>query len=101
MREMFKGDKFEAAPLVDASNAFNCVNRQAALNNISVLCPSFSTILNNTYGAPVRLFVVGKGEIPSTKGTTQGDPLAMAMYALAVVPLIRHLRTVVSDVSLA
>ena len=29
----------------------------------------------------------------------QGDALAMAMYALAVMPLIKHLRTTVPDVS--
>ena len=88
---MFGDNECEAALFVEASNAFNCINRQAALHNISMLCPSFSLILQNTYGAPVCLFVVGEGEIPSTEGTTQGDPLAMAMYVLAVVPLIRHL----------
>ena len=77
----------EAALLVDATNAFNCVNRQAALHNISKICPSFSTILQNTYHAPVRLFVVREGEISSTEGTTQGDPIAMGMYALAMVQL--------------
>ena len=82
MREMFEGDECDAALLVDASNTFNCVNRQAALYNISVLYPSFSTILNNIYGVPVRLFVVGEGEIPSTEGATQGDPLVMAMWYL-------------------
>ena len=46
----------------------------------------------NTYRAPVRMIVVGSGEISSTEGTTQGDPLAMAMYALAIVPLIHKLR---------
>ena len=84
---------------MDATNAFNSINREAALHNISILCPALSTVLCNTYGAPVRLFIVGEGELLSTEGTTQGDPLAMAMYALAVVPLIRQLRHAVSEVS--
>ena len=88
----------EAAILVDATNAFNTINRQAALHNIAILCPSISTILNNTYGSPVRLFITGEGEISSTEGTTQGDPLAMAMYALAVTPLIQKLRQLKSDI---
>ena len=48
--------------------------------------------LINTYRAPVRLFITGSGKISSTKGTTQGDRLAMAMYALAITPLIDQLR---------
>ena len=31
------------------------------------------------------------GEITSAKGITQGDPLSMAFYPLATVPLISHL----------
>ena len=88
MHETFADLETEVALLVDATNAFNSVNRQAALHNISVMCPSLSQVLTNTYQAPVRCVVQGSGEILSTEGTTQGDPLAMAMDALAVKPLI-------------
>ena len=49
-------------------------------------------ILANTYRVPVRMIIAGSGEISSTEGTTQGDPLAMAMYGLATLPLIRQLQ---------
>jgi len=84
MRNIFAGSNTDAVLLVDAS-CFNQVNHQCALHNISMLCPSFATILKNTYGVPIRLFMTfGEGEIASTEGTTQGDSLAMALYALAV-----------------
>ena len=92
MKEIFSYDDTEAALMVDASNAFNVINRQAALHNIHVLCPAIFTILNNTYQRPITLYIPGEGEILSSEGTTQGDPLAMAMYALAVRPLIDKLR---------
>ena len=92
MREIFTFNDTEAILLVDASNVFNAINRQAALHNIQVICPAISTILSNTYQAPIKLFIVGGGEIDSSEGTTQGDPLAMAMYALAIRPLIDKLR---------
>ena len=82
MKNLFQKEDIEAVLLVDADNAFNRINRQAALHNINILCPSFSTILHNTYGMAIRLFITGEGELSSTEGTTQGDPLAMAMYML-------------------
>ena len=98
MKEIYSHDDTEAILLVDATNSINVINRQAALHNIRVLCPSISTDLNNTYRAPVRLFAMDEGEIESTEGTTQGYPFAMAMYALAATPLIRRLKEMKSDV---
>ena len=95
MRSIFQDSNTEGCLLVDASNTFN---RKAALHNISILCPPLSLILINTYRAPVRMIVVGSGEILSTEGTTQGDPLAMAMYAVAILPLIHKLRKNLPDV---
>jgi len=77
-----------AALLVDASNAFNLLNRAAALNNIRVLCSLIATYVTNTYRVPARLFVVGGSELKSAEGTTQGDPLAMSMHAISLQPLI-------------
>ena len=84
MHQTFADTRQEDVLQVDVNKASNSINIQAALHNISVICPSFSQILSNTYTAPVRCVIQGNGEIPSPEGTTQGDPLAMAMYALAV-----------------
>jgi len=75
---------------VDATNAFNRLNCQVALRNISILCPSFARILINTYQEDFKCYINGNFVL-SQEGTTQGDPLAMPMYALGVVPLIQKL----------
>ena len=93
-----ESEETEALLLVYPTNAFNTLNRQVALHNIQVICPVISTILNNTYKAPVRMFVAGGGEIASREGTTQGDPLAMAMYAF-ITPLIKRLKEQVPTTS--
>ena len=68
----------------------NSVKRETTIQNIASLCPSFYVFLVNTYRCPIRLFIpVWREEIMSLEGTTQGDPAAMGMYALSVVPLIK------------
>ena len=90
MQSIYNEPDTEGILLVDAKNAFNSLNRRAALINIRWFCPSISTALINIYRVPAQLFVDGQ-TLMSNEGTTQGDPLAMAMYGLAVLPLIRRI----------
>ena len=76
--------------LVNASNAFNSLNRCAALLNMFHLCPPLATILTNTYHSASSLFIDGT-YLLSQEGTTQGDPLAMLMYVIGVILIILHL----------
>ena len=89
IRDSFHSAQCEAVLLIDANNAFNSLNREAALRNIQILCPAFATILINTYHAATELFVQDT-IIFSREGTTQGDPLAMPTYALGILPLIQR-----------
>ena len=84
-------DDNDAVLLIDASNAFNSLNRSAALHNIRILCPTLATFAINTYRKPAGLFITGGKEIKSPEGTTQGDPIAMGLYAVSLQPLITHL----------
>jgi len=82
-------DETDAVLLIDASNAFNALNRAA--HNIRVLCLTLVTYVINIYRQPASLFITGGEELISTKGTTQGDPLSMSLYALSLQPLITRL----------
>ena len=94
MHSLFQHEDTDVVLLVDASNAFNSLNRAAALHNIRVLCPALATFAIDTYRAPARLFVTGGKELISDEGTTQDDPLAMSMYALSLQPLISRSQAV-------
>ena len=54
-------------------------------------------MLINTYREPTDLFVDGD-MLSSREGTTQGDPLAMPMYAIATAPLIQKLNADVTQI---
>ena len=91
MRNIFQKEETEALLLVDADNAFNRLNRKAALHNVKELCPSFARYLNNTYQNHARMIIndqVNTDCILSEEGSTQGDVAAMAMYAIGVRPLV-------------
>ena len=89
--------------LVDARNAFNELNRTRMLWTVRHLWPSGARFTFNCYRHHTALFVrTLQGEaniIPSREGVTQGDPLAMIAYGIAILPLIRELKVELADVT--
>ena len=94
MRKIFEDDDTEAILLVAAENAFNNLNRKAALQNIKQLCLPFFQYLLNTYQKPAKMMIADSTKhdyIFSNEGCTQGDVTAIALYALSIRPLIDNL----------
>jgi len=100
VRTLFAYNECDAILLVDTSNASNSLNRIVALHNICQLCPPFATLPINMYWSPACLFISGN-VLMFEEGTTQGDPLAMPMYVLATIPLLKQLPSDVEQVRYA
>ena len=54
----YDSQQTEAVILIDASNAFNSLNRETALRNIQQLCPPLSKIIINTYREDAQLLII-------------------------------------------
>ena len=80
----------DAILLIDEENDFNSLNRELALKNVQTLCSALHHALDHSYKRPTNLYVKNT-VLTSTEGTTQGDPLAMAMYGIGIIPLIELL----------
>ena len=78
MREIFESEDTKGVLFIDASNAFNSMNRKALLHNVQYLCHPMSVYLKNFYNVPARLFVTGGNEVLSSEGTTQGSTSQMS-----------------------
>lgn len=98
MSQVFAEEETDGILLIDASNAFNQMNRSVALHNIQITCPEMSQYIINTYRKSSRLFISGGGEILSQEGTTQGDPLAMPWYSINTSIMIQSLSLSIPDV---
>ena len=94
MHKIFESNETEAILIVDAENAFKSINRKALLHDIKYLCPAITTFLYNGYAISARLFIISGKELRSREGTTQGDPTAIAAYALGLTPLLDYLQSV-------
>lgn len=61
MSQIFDEEGSDGVLLIDASNAFNQMNRSVALHNIQILCKEMALYIINTYRSPSRLFICGGG----------------------------------------
>ena len=85
----FEDNDIDAVLFMDASNAFNSLNRQAALRKHPMPYPGTSTY---QHISRQRQAVHWEEHILSQEGTTQSDPFAMAMYAIGTLPIIQELQ---------
>ena len=79
MHVIYNNETCEAVLLVDLSNMFNSVNRNVLLRNVSIMCPAIATYVKNCYSVH---------ETISSKGTTQGDSVAMSIHAIVIIIII-------------
>ena len=56
----------------------------------------YLSFVTNCYATTARLFVIAGSEIKSNEGTTPRDPVAMAISALGITPLIMMMVELVS-----
>ena len=89
MKQVFESRDADAT-LSMQTKAFNTLNCENALRNIQHLCPPIAKALINTYWDDAQLSIDGE-TLMSQERTTQGNPLAMAMYGNAIIPLIHRL----------
>ena len=56
--------------LVDASIAFNSVNRKTFLHNVRIISPPLAKFVRNFHNLPSQLFIIGGAEIRSSEAKT-------------------------------
>ena len=81
---------------IDFTNAFNCVNRQAFLEQCRHHFPGLSRWAEWCYAQPSKLFF-GPETISSENGVQQGDPIGPLLFALALQPILLELKNGHSD----
>ena len=95
-------DDPNAALLVDASNGFNELGRKGALWTVRHLWTGGARFAFNCYRHSAQLILRRRGReciiLLSQEGVTQGDPLSMIIYGVALKPLSAAIRKEVPSV---
>ena len=63
-----------------------------------MICLAIAIYVKICYSTHSRLFITGDYEIRSREETTQGDPVAMAAYAIVVIPMILMIVDITSKI---
>ena len=69
LRKAYESPEVEGILLIDAQNAFNSLTRELALEIISILCPSLTHAIQNSYSTPSDLYINR-----STKNSRKAPP---------------------------
>ena len=85
--------------LLDFSNAFNNISREAMFREIRQHIPSLSAWMESCYSCQ-PLLLLGNDSIRSCCGVQQGDPLGPLGFALTLHPLVKTLEAEVSNLGL-
>ena len=80
MSQVFDEEETDGILLIDATNAFNQMNRAVAMHSVQITCPIMSKYVINTYRSPSRLFVCGGGRYYSGWPTSYALVLFQHVY---------------------
>ena len=98
MYPMHEDETWEGTLLVYASNAFNSINRNFFLHNVTIICPAISMYVKNCYSLHSQLFIKGANKIRFCEGATQGDPIPIVAYTIAIILMILKIVDITSKI---
>ena len=83
VRKMWEDPNVEGILLIDASNAFNAMNRKTALKNLDYTCPELATYLRNLYGTEAELFVANSNHTIFQKRAPHREAQHLMLFMLS------------------